>query len=202
MVERYHYARGASNTATYLHGLFRRAASFWDTDCLGVAWWIPPTKSAARATYPTDWRGVLALSRLVIAPDVPKNGCTFLLARSRNLIDRQRWPALVTYADEWQGHTGTIYRADNWRDVGRTAPEATFVKDGRMIARKAGPKTRTRAEMEALGAVMIGRFAKRKYVHIARGDSTSTSREEPVPDPSASRTADASSAPRGTGDAP
>jgi hypothetical protein len=166
LVKANHYARGGSNTATYLHGLFRREA-FWEDDCAGVAWWIPPTKSAALATYPADWQGVLALSRLVIVPGVPKNACTFLLARSMKAIDRKRWPCLVTYADEWQGHTGTIYRAANWVEVGKTAPEATFVLDGRMVARKAGPRTRTRSEMEGLGARMIGRYAKRKFVHVA-----------------------------------
>lgn len=165
LVQENHYAKGASNTATYVHGLFHKDA-FWEDDCAGVAWWIPPTKSAALATYPANWQGVLALSRLVIVPGIPKNACTFLLSRSMKRIDRKRWPCLVTYADEWQGHTGTIYKAANWHEVGRTSAEATFVKDGRMIARKAGPKTRTREEMERLGARMIGRFAKRKFVHI------------------------------------
>lgn len=162
LVEAHHYARGGSNTATYRHGLFMRGIDV----CLGVAWWIPPTKSAALATYPLNWRGVLNLSRLVIAPGVPKNAATFLLSRSRKLIDREKWPCLVTYADEWRGHTGAIYELDNWAPTGRTAPEATFTLDGRMIARKAGPKTRTRADMAALGAVMVGRFAKRKYVRL------------------------------------
>src|ERR1041385_3778887 len=65
LVEQYHYANGASNTATYRHGLFRRGA-FWDADCAGVAWWLPPTRSAAEATFPENWRGVLSLSRLVV----------------------------------------------------------------------------------------------------------------------------------------
>jgi len=165
LVVAHHYARGASNTATYLHGLFRRG-SLWEASCCGVAWWIPPTKSAAIATD-ANWQGVLALSRLVIVPDVPKNACSFLLSSSMRAIDRSRWPCLVTYADERMGHTGTIYRATNWQEVGVTAPEAAFVLNGRTVARKAGPKTRTRAQMEALGAVMVGRFAKRKFVHRA-----------------------------------
>lgn len=82
------------------------------------------------------------------------------------LIDRLRWPCLVTYADEWQGHTGTIYRAANWQYVGRTTPEATFTLEGRMLSRKAGRRTRTREQMEELGAVEIGKFAKHKFVHI------------------------------------
>lgn len=168
MVEKFHYAAGASNTATYLHGLFR-AGDVFQEQCVGVAWWIPPTRSAAEATYPEDWRKVLSLSRLVICPDTPKNACTFLLARSRRLVDRKLWPCLVTYADEWRGHTGTIYKADNWQYLGLTKAERTYQIDGRMVSRKAGGKTRTHAEMLALGALMIGSFRKHKFVHLIRG---------------------------------
>lgn len=166
LVKDFHYAGGAANTETYCHGLYLVARP---AEIVGVAWWIPPTKAAARATYPEDWQGVLALSRLVIAPGVPKNACSFLLARSRKLIDRDRWPCLVTYADEGQEHDGGIYRADGWEYVGKTAPEATFVLDGRMVARKAGPKTRTRAEMEAMGAECVGKFPRHKFIRTLPG---------------------------------
>lgn len=162
IVKAHHYAKGGSNTATYLHGLFRSGEIF-DEQCLGVAWWIPPTRSAAEATYPQRWQGVLCLSRMVIMPGVPANACTFLLARSRKLIDRKVWPCLVTYADEWRGHTGAIYRADNWQYEGKTKPERTYQINGRMVSRKAG-YTRTHAQMIALGAEMIGSFAKHKFV--------------------------------------
>lgn len=164
LVEAHHYAKGAANTAVYLHGLFRKGDIF-DEQCVGVAWRMPPTKAAALATY-SRWQGVLCLSRLVIEPGIPKNACTFLLSRSRRLIDRSRWPCLVTYADEWQGHTGAIYKADNWLYVGKTKPQRTYQINGRLIARKAGPKTRTHNEMLALGAQMIGSFAKHKFVKI------------------------------------
>lgn len=166
VVSKEHYAGGASNTATYLHGLFRRGELF-DEQCEGVAWWIPPTRSAAEATYPKNWRGVLCLSRLVIRPGVPKNACSFLLGGSRRLISRDRWPCLVTYADDWRGHTGGIYRADNWHYVGKTKPERTYVLNGKMTARKAGPKTRTHSEMLALGAECVGSFAKHKFTRTA-----------------------------------
>lgn len=169
LVRAWHYSHGGSNTATYLHGLYRKSNPL---QCLGVAWWIPPTKGAALATYPDNWQGVLALSRLVIHPSVPPNGCSFLLGRSMRLIDRGRWPCLVTYADERQGHTGTIYKATNWTYVGRTKPEATFLLNGRLIARKAGSKTRTRSEMVALGAVNIGNFSKHKFIHVVEKRET------------------------------
>ena len=165
MVEAHHYAKGASNTRTYLHGLFR-VGEVSDDYCCGVAWWIPPTRSAAEATFPTRWQGVLCLSRLVVLPDTPGNACSFLLARSRRAIDRRIWPCLVTYADTGRGHTGAIYRADNWTYVGLTRPERTYVVNGRMVARKAGGRTRTHAEMMDLGAAMVGSFAKHKFVRM------------------------------------
>lgn len=163
LVARLHYAKGGSNTATFRHGLFRRQG--WPLFPMGAAWWIPPTRAAAAATTDGDWRRVLALSRFVLDPDVPKNGASYLLARSVRLIKRTRaWDVLVTYADEWQGHLGTMYLAAGWEYVGLTKAERVYVLNGRMVARKAGPRTRTHAEMLALGAECAGSFAKHKFI--------------------------------------
>jgi hypothetical protein len=90
-----------------------------------------------------------------------------LLSRSARLIDRSRWPCLVTYADEAQGHTGAIYRAVNWEYIGRTKPERVYLDDDRrMIARKAGNKTRTHQQMLDLGYKCVGASAKHKFRHI------------------------------------
>ena len=162
LVARLHYAGGGSNTATFRHGLFRQWD--WPFQPMGAAWWIPPTRTAAEASTSGDWRRVLALSRFVLDPLVPKNGASFLLSRSVRLINRTGdWDVLVTYADEWQGHTGTMYLAAGWEYVGKTKPERVYVLNGRMVARKAGPHTRTHAEMLALGAECVGSFAKHKF---------------------------------------
>lgn len=164
MVAAHHYAGGGANTGTFCHGLFPRGA----LECCGIAWWLPPTKGAARASWDGDWQQVLMLSRLSIVPDMPQNAATFLLSRSRQRIWASgRFPCLITYADTWRNHWGGIYRADNWECMGMTKPEAVWVDlNGRMVARKAGPKTRTAAEMRALGFEEIGRFAKRKFRRI------------------------------------
>jgi hypothetical protein len=160
IVEKYHYARGAANTATELHGLYRRG-EWLGAPCYGVAWWIPPTRSAAAAWWP-DPDEVLVLSRLVIIPGTPKNAATFLLMRSVKMLD-PRWKCLLTYADTWQGHTGHIYRAAGWEYLGMTAPERIYQLNGRMVSRKAGPRTRTHDEMIRLGAQMIGSYAKHRF---------------------------------------
>lgn len=163
LVRRYHYSGGGSNTRVYCHGLFPKDW-FWESECVGVAWWLPPTKSAAMS-FDENWNGVLSLSRLVIAPEVPTNAASFLIRHSMRLIDRDRWPVLVTYADSWQCHQGTIYKAAGWREVGRSKPERRYVKDGRMASRKAGPKTRTHAEMLALGYECVGAFSAIRFEH-------------------------------------
>jgi hypothetical protein len=161
-VVKYHYSRSGSNTATFRHGLFLKSSP---ECCIGIAWWIPPTKSAALANYPKNWKAVLVLSRLVVDPGVPKNAASFLIMQSVKLIRQDgRWEYLLTYADEWQKHSGGIYKATNWTPLGKTNPEATWVdSEGRMVARKAGPHTRTKAEMLALGHKMIGRFSRHRF---------------------------------------
>lgn len=154
-----HYARGCANTAVYAHGLYRAGA------LVGAALWLPPTKVCAQTVHP-DWRRVLSLSRLVVLPSEPTNAESLLIGASVRLIRRaKRWAALVTFADDSQGHRGTIYRATNWTYVGMTRPEPRWTDaGGRQVSRKSAAKSRTGAQMEALGYRMVGKFAKHKFV--------------------------------------
>jgi hypothetical protein len=162
MTREYHYSMGGSNTAVYAHGLFKKG----DGVCLGVAWWLPPTRSCAEATFPdVDFRSVLNLSRLVVLPEVPLNGASFLLAGSIGLIrDAGKYSCLITYADTWRGHTGQIYKATNWEYVGLTKPLDVWQDiKGHLVCRKMGPKTRTVQQMKDAGCILVGSFPKHKY---------------------------------------
>jgi len=167
LVRRWHYAHGGSNTAVLTCGLWRRG-QFMDADCYGVTWWIPPTGGAAAKVHPENPNGVLALSRVAVRPDAPKNAATFLIRHSMRFIDRHKWPVLVTYADEWQGHAGKIYEAlkdAGWQEDGYTKSEPCYTLNGRLVSRKAGPNTRTHADMLALGCQCVGKFRKRRFVN-------------------------------------
>lgn len=179
LVVEWHYAKSATNTGVYTHGLFRKG-KFLSNDCIGVAWWLPPTKNAAINTYPEgDWRKVLSLTRLAIAPkmindegkevEVPKNACSFLLSRSMKLVDKTKWHCLVTYADTWQKHEGTIYKATNWEYLGLTKPTTVFVNEsGKMMGRKRGGKNISKAELIESGFQDKGRFPKHKFRKIIK----------------------------------
>lgn len=165
LVCQWHYSRSCSNTSTYRHGLYVAGLM---GELVGCAVWQPPTKAAALATFPDDWQGVLSLSRLVVAPWLPTNAASFLLGRSMRLIDRQRWPALVTYADTAQGHTGAIYRATNWVEVGEVPAGDTWTgPSGEQRGRKRAGVTMTVEQMRAAGFVRNAAAPKIKFVHIA-----------------------------------
>lgn len=162
LVEQHHYAKGGSNTAVYVHGLYRRA----DDKLHGVAWWLPPTRVACESVNREHWKKVLSLTRMVMIPGTPSNACSFLLSRSVKEIKRDgRFVSLVTYADESQGHKGHVYRASNWTYVGRTGPYPRWVdpSTGRQVSPKA-TRNRTKSQMESLGYVKQGSFHKHKYV--------------------------------------
>ena len=163
MVTEHHYARGASNTRVACHGLYRAS----DYSLAGVAWWLPPTLTSAAKTWPDAPKQVLSLSRLVLTPGTPKNAATFLLSRSVRQISAH-WVCLVTYADTWQGHTGHIYKAAGWEELGLTKPQPIYTIEGRQVATKCGPRTRTHAEMLAIGAVFVGRFPRWKFRLVRR----------------------------------
>lgn len=173
MVEHMHYAGGASKTRVYLHGLFHRG----DDDLKGVIWWLPPTIAAARKVFPSRPNGVLSLSRLVVAPGVPKNAATFLIAASIKRINADRWPCLLTYADTWQGHKGGIYRASNWTCLGETEPHRIYVDPaGKVISKKIWPKTRSHSEMLRLGATCLGAYPKIKFMKVIGNAGLSSAR--------------------------
>ena len=162
-IREYHYSKGCSNTHVHMHGLFQ------GDNLLGVAQWLPPTRVAAESVNRENWTRVLSLSRLAVHPSVPTNGASFLLGRSERIIVREgKWVSLVTYADDFMGHTGAIYRATNWEYVGRMKGSPRWEDpDGKQIARKS-TKSRTNAEMIALGYRIVGVFDKHKFVKHLR----------------------------------
>lgn len=161
MVVENHYSRGGSNTYVYMHGLYRKS----DGKAVGCAWWLPPTRVCCESVNRENWTKVLSLTRLVVLPEVPTNGASFLLSRSIKLIRKDgRFLSLVTYADESQGHSGAIYKASNWTYIGRTGPYTRWVdSSGKQVSAKA-TKNRTVPQMLELGHRKDGSWHKHKFV--------------------------------------
>lgn len=164
-IRRWHYSKSGPNTGQTF-GLFPADSS--PSMLYGAALWLPPTRRAAEAVAGEDWRGVLSLSRLAVDPDMPRNAASFLLARSMRLLDRQRWPVLLTYADGAQGHTGAIYRATGWTFDCATSSGTYFVhaQTGEQVGRKRGKRNIPVADLRSAGYREV-RSEKLRFVHRA-----------------------------------
>lgn len=94
-----------------------------------VIYSIPPREIEKRYGGKT-WE----LGRLYISDSVPRNAETWLIAQGTRHI-KKNFPDvkfLVSYADPSVGHSGTIYKAANWRidgktDEGRKTPRSDYV---------------------------------------------------------------------------
>jgi len=120
---------------------------------VAAALFLPPLPPAAKKhTLSGDPKKVIALHRLVVAPDEPQNVATILIGGSlRRLKKDGRYDTVITFADKSQGHTGTIYRASNAEYLGESKPETYWVDaEGRTVSRKA-TTSRTYEQMRNLG---------------------------------------------------
>lgn len=135
---RYHVYGGAGGSAVYAFGV-------WEDGRLVAAYaWQPPPPGAARAVCPEAPQCVLALSRMVA---VPKNERRLkhvskpLRVQMKHLIDRGRWPVLITYSDEGAGHTGYVYLCSGWTPTSRRRAPTFVDEHGRRVSRYANGRT-------------------------------------------------------------
>jgi len=111
LFELHHRYKGVSATATYAFGAYE------DERLVAAFTWQPPPVGCAKAVLPDCPAGVPSLSRMVAVPRAErrlKHLSNPLRVQMHQLIDRDRWPALVTFSDEGQGHTGHVYLCSGW----------------------------------------------------------------------------------------
>lgn len=106
--------------------------------------WQPPAPGAAADVCAEAPAGVLALSRMVAVPKAErklKHVSKPLRRQMHRLIDRTRWPVLVTFSDEGQGHTGYVYQCAGWEKTTRKRVPVFEDDQGRRASRYANGKT-------------------------------------------------------------
>jgi len=120
LCEKYHGYGSCGGTSTYNYCVTE------DGNPVAAFSWLPPAFGSAKSVCPEHPAGVLALSRMVAVPKAErqlKHISKPLMIQMKKLIDRSRWPVLVTYSDEGQGHTGYVYQCSGWEMRGRRKSE-------------------------------------------------------------------------------
>jgi hypothetical protein len=127
LVEKHHGYGSSGATSTYAFAVFE------DGEPVAVYAWQPPPIGAAKSICPEAAAGVLALSRMAAVPKGQrrlKHVSKPLRVQMLQLIDRGRWPVLVTYSDESQGHTGYVYQCSGWTKTVRSKANFFVDEDG------------------------------------------------------------------------
>jgi hypothetical protein len=154
---RFHGYESSGDVAVYAFAVFEH-----DRAVAAYAWQPPPV-GAARSACPEAPYGVLALSRMVAidrANRSLRHVSRPLRRQMRALIDRTRWPVLITYSDEGQGHTGHTYKCSGWYPTVRL-PRPFFVdKDGHRASSYANGKHGAR-DLVRGGTTMLQRWEHR-----------------------------------------
>lgn len=131
LCERFHGYGSVGNAAVYRFGVLEGGR------VVAAYAWQPPPPGAARSVCPEAPQGVLALSRMVAVPreDRALSHISRPLRRQmRVLIDRTRWPVLLTYSDEGQGHTGYVYKCSGWQATERSVRPVFVDEQGRRLS--------------------------------------------------------------------
>ena len=163
-IRKHHYTRSCHN-GPMCYGLFR------EDDLIGVIAFATPISENVRASvYGPDRKNeVTELHRLIILDGTKTNAESWFIAKALKLLkkDRPNYSAVVSFADETQGHVGTVYKATNALYQGTTA-KAWFFRDqeNRLRHPRQSGHNVTREEAEEWGWTRERREAKHRYLFL------------------------------------
>jgi hypothetical protein len=160
----FHGYGSAGNNATYAFAVYEGART------VAAFVWQPPPPGAACSVCPESPSGVLALSRMVAVPHEERalrHISKPLRRQMRQVIDRGRWPVLLTYSDEGQGHTGHVYKCSGWEPTRRESRPYFVDANGRRASSYSNGRHGSR------GLVQAGRTIIQRWEHWAcnRGEA-------------------------------
>lgn len=148
-VEEHHYS-GTYPAARRRIGLYEHG------ELVGVAVFSVPSNTLALAPLKGGLEHNVELGRFVLLDGVRANGESWFLARCFELLRRDGFAGIVSFADPeprsradgslvFPGHVGTIYQATNAVYVGRATPRTLRVlPDGTVFSARAASKIRRR----------------------------------------------------------
>lgn len=159
-----HYSGGCHN-GPMCWGLFD------GEELIGVcAFATPNSENVVSSVFgPERRREVTELHRFVVLDGTPKNTESYFISRAlKGLVEcKPKYRAVLSFADETEGHRGTIYQATNALYCGTTS-RARFWRDpdGRLRHPRQNGHNVTPEEAADAGWVAEYREAKHRYLYL------------------------------------
>ena len=173
-LKKWHYSDYVNIQAKHTFCLFKNG-KFDIPEMIGVCIYTRPAgPSAGQTYYPEAPDRVLELRRLCLIDDTPKNAESFFVGRTlRWLRQNTGWEFVISYADEEQGHKGVIYKASNFKSLGKTSPGKKLEVDGKsfhirtlsMLDRPYGVEINRRYKAKDEGVKVIETLPKNIYTY-------------------------------------
>ena len=173
-LKKWHYSDYVNIQAKHTFCLFKNG-KFDIPEMIGVCIYTRPAgPSAGQTYYPEAPDRVLELRRLCLIDETPKNAESFFVGRTlRWLRQNTAWEFVISYADEEQGHKGVIYKASNFKYLGKTSPGKKLEVDGKpfhirtlsMLDRPYGIEINRRYKAKDSGVKVIETLPKNIYTY-------------------------------------
>jgi hypothetical protein len=173
-LKKWHYSDYVNIQAKHTFCLFKNG-KFDIPEMIGVCIYTRPAgPSAGQTYYPEAPDRVLELRRLCLIDETPKNAESFFVGRTlRWLRQNTTWEFVISYADEEQGHKGVIYKASNFKSLGKTSPGKKLEVDGKsfhirtlsMLDRPYGVEINRRYKAKDEGVKVIETLPKNIYTY-------------------------------------
>jgi hypothetical protein len=173
-LKKWHYSDYVNIQAKHTFCLFKNG-KFDIPEMIGVCIYTRPAgPSAAQTYYPKAPDRVLELRRLCLIDETPKNAESFFVGRTlRWLRQNTDWEFVISYADEEQGHSGVIYKASNFKYLGKTSSGKKLEVDGKsfhirtlsMLDRPYGVEINRRYKAKDVGVRVIETLPKNIYTY-------------------------------------
>ena len=151
----HHGYKSAGTVQVYAFGVFEGSR------IVAAYVWQPPPPGAARAICPEAPQGVLALSRMVAVPKEERelqHVSKPLRKQMCSIIDRTRWPVLLTYSDEGLGHTGHVYLCSGWTKTVRVERPVFSDETGARASSYSNGRHGGRANVQRTGKTHLQRW--------------------------------------------
>jgi hypothetical protein len=157
----------------YLHRKCPCSFSFglfdnFTNEIMGVVIYGTPSSAPLRRGICGDSEkdNVIELTRLWVDDRVPRNGESFLIGNTINLVDKE---IIVSYADTGVNHIGYIYQATNWIYTGLSAKRTNWtVKNVDKHCQTIADKYTSKELKEIYGDdfTLVPRSRKHRYVYF------------------------------------
>ena len=122
LVERIHYSHSINGLKlSYCFGLYH------NEELIGGMIYGSLAMRNAYKPYSAEEKDIIELRRLAIIDNTPKNTESYFIGRTlRWLRKNTDIKKVISYADSYYGHEGTIYKASNFQLVGKTSSGKMF----------------------------------------------------------------------------